>query len=158
MGWASTTQASEIDASSYAQTAMDTRDSYRSGIDLSGGLDAFWFSEYSVVGINAAKVPEMREAIRNAVSNIQSHIDGIEAETNTANAFKSDEIKAAVEKYVLAVKDYAKALTSNLLAFSDKLESVHQAWLTSTQTFASESIDASTTNVSSSATYYTEQL
>ena len=159
MAWASTTVSSGFNAEQYAQTAMDTRDSYRSGADVSlGSIFGTALSEYSVVGINASKVPEMREAIRTAVTNIQNHIDGIEAETNSTNAFRSEEIRVAVEQYVLAVKDYCKALISDLLAFSDKLESVHQSWLQSTQSFASDSIDSSKSNVSSSATYYTEQL
>lgn len=168
MAWASTTVASGFDAEQYAQTAMDSRQASRSGIGSGRGNSNTWWpfdkvdgyqglSEYSVVGINVSKVPDMREAIRSAVANIQNHIDGIEEETNSSNAFRSEEIKTAVEQYVLAVKDYCKALISDLLAFSDKLESVHQAWLQSTQSYASESIDSSKSNVSSSATYYTEQ-
>lgn len=174
--WASTTDASGFDAEQYAQGAMDSRSAARSGSNVStgygttkprwdimglfernGGNTAQSLSGYSVVGINAAKVPEMREAIRTAVSNLQGHIDGIEEHTNSSMAFKSDEVKTAVENYVLSVKEYCKALISDLLAFSDKLETVHQAWLSSTSKYASESIEGSKGSLSDNTTYYTEQ-
>lgn len=180
--WASTTEASGFDAEQYAQGAMDSRSAARSGSNVSTGYgttttrpswDVFgtgWFDQttpggntaqslsgYSVVGINAAKVPDMREAIRTAVSNLQGHIDGIEEHTNSSMAFKSEEVKSAVENYVLSVKEYCKALISDLLAFSDKLETVHQAWLSSTSKYASESIEGSKGSLSDNTTYYTEQ-
>ena len=180
--WASTTEASGFDAEQYATTAMDSRSAARSGSNVStgygttttrpgwdifgtglfdkttpGGQTAQSLSGYSVVGINAAKVPEMREVIRTAVSNLQGHIDGIEEHTNSSMAFKSEEVKAAVENYVLSVKEYCKALISDLLAFSDKLETVHQAWLSSTSKYASESIEGSKGSLSDNTTYYTEQ-
>ena len=179
--WASTTEASGFDAEQYAHGAIDSRSASRSGSSIgnsygttttnpswdvfglfpqttSGGNSAQSISGYSVVGINAAKVPEMRTAIREAVSRLQTHIDGIDEYTNSTMAFKSDEIKTAVENYVLTVKEYCKALISDLLAFSDKLETVHQAWLNSTSKFASDSIEGSKGSLSDNSTYYTEQF
>ncbi len=159
--WEATTQTSSFDASLAAHTAIDTRSSTRSASSASGGYNPGGFlgwgrSEFSIVGIDANKVPEMREQIRSSVQSIQSHLDGIEAQTNSTNAFRSEEIKVAVEKYVESVKEYSKALISDLLAFSDKLQEVREAWEKSTQSFASDSVNSSATGMSDATTYYTE--
>lgn len=83
---------------------------------------------YSVVGINATKVEEMRNAIREYVRAIQAHLDGIDPTTNANGAFKGEEIQNAVRSYVERLKQYSKDLTSQLLAFSDKLKDVADAW------------------------------
>ena len=98
----------------------------------------------------------MREQIRSSIQSIQAHLDGIESQTNSANAFRSEEIKVAVEKYVDSVKEYSKALISDLLAFSDKLQEVREAWEQSTQSFASDSINSSVTGMADATTFYTE--
>lgn len=159
--WEATTQASSFDAQAAARTAMDSRNSTRSSSNASGGynpggLFGWGKSEFSIVGIDANRVPEMREQIRSSVQAIQNHLDGIESQTNSSNAFRSEEIKAAVEKYVDAVKEYSKALISDLLAFSDKLQEVREAWEQSTQNFAADSVNSSVTGMSDSTTYYTE--
>ena len=179
--WASTTQASSFDAEQYATNAMSSRGAARSGSNVSnafgstttrpgwdvlglfekttpGGNTAQSLAGYSVVGINAAKIPEMREAIRTAVSNLQGHIDGIEAHTSSSMAFRSEDVKTAVENYVVSVKEYCKALISDLLAFSDKLQTVHDAWIGSTSTYAADSIEGSKGSLSDNTTYYTEQF
>ena len=169
--WASTTQTSSFDAEQYARNAIESRSSARSGSSVAGnygqksffgfkygGQTAQSLSGYSVVGINAEKIPEMREAIRTAVSALQAHIDGIEAHTNSSMDFKSEDIKVAVEGYVVSVKEYCKALISDLLAFSDKLQTVHDAWLGSTSTFAADSIEGSKGTLADNTTYYTEQF
>lgn len=181
--WASTTQASSFDAEQYATNAMSSRGAARSGSNVSnafgstttrpgwdifntglfdkttpGGNTAQSLSGYSVVGINAAKIPDMREAIRTAVSNLQGHIDGIEAHTSSSMAFRSEDVKTAVENYVVSVKEYCKALISDLLAFSDKLQTVHDAWIGSTSTYAADSIEGSKGSLSDNTTYYTEQF
>ena len=172
--WDATTSNSTFDANIAAQTAMDARSASRSGaainssfgatkggifgIGAKAGQTAQSMGGYSIVGIDANRIPEMRDQIRNSVQAIQSHLDGIEAETNSSNAFRSDDIKNAVQQYVLSVKEYSKALISDLLAFSDKLQDVRNAWEQSTASYASESIGASTTGMKDSATYYTESL
>lgn len=172
--WGSTTVNSTFDANTAARTAMDTRSASRSGasVTMHGATNGLWgtglganpgqssqsMSGLDVVGINATKVPEMREQIRSSVQALQTYLDGIDAETNSAAAFRSDEVKTAVENYVLSVKDYSKALISDLLAFSDKLQSVRDAWEQSTSSFANDSVSTSTSQMKDASTYYTETL
>ena len=158
--WEATTQTSSFDAQAAAHTAMDSRNSTRSASNASSGggffSGLFGGGGFSIVGIDANRVPEMREQIRSSIQSIQAHLDGIESQTNSANAFRSEEIKVAVEKYVDSVKEYSKALISDLLAFSDKLQEVREAWEQSTQSFASDSINSSVTGMADATTFYTE--
>lgn len=172
--WGSTTQNSSFDAQTVAQSTMDARSASRTGADInsgygatSGGLfgigaragqSAQSLSGYSIVGIDANKIPEMRAQIRDSVQALQAHLDGIEAETNSTNAFRSEEIKSAVEQYVLSVKEYSKALISDLLAFSDKLQDVKNAWEQSTSSFATDSVNPATSAMNDATSYYTETL
>ena len=149
--WEATTQATAIDTSAATVATTSAREATRSASSVGGG-------GFSIVGIDANRVPEMREQIRNSVNAIQTHLDGIEAQTNSSNAFRSEEVKQAVENYVNSVKDYCKALISDLLAFSDKLQEVREAWERSTQNFASDSINASNESLAGAATYYKETM
>ncbi len=159
--WEATTQSSTFDAQAAARTAMDTRGSTRSASNAGGGGGFFsglfgGGNSFSIVGIDANRVPEMREQIRTSVQAIQAHLDGIEAQTNSASAFRSEDIKGAIEKYVDSVKEYSKALISDLLAFSDKLQEVREAWEQSTQSFASDSVNASVGGMNDATSFYTE--
>ena len=159
MAWEATTQASEFDASQASETRMGERSATR---DLGSGGGIFGFfsglGQDSVVGINANKIPEMRDAIRNEVNNIQSYLDGIETTASSASAFKSEEITNSVRNYLDKVKAYAQALVSDLLAFSDKLQEVYDAWLLSSQNFASDSVDTSAQqNFAGNTERYVEQ-
>lgn len=174
--WEATTQGSGFDANAAGTSAMATRGAQRSAASVGSGYGyqeatgALWWATpevpgqtaqsmggYSIVGIDATKVEPMREQIRTSVANIQGYLDGIEATANAANAFRSEEIVAAVQRYVDSVKEYSKALVSDLLAFSDKLKDVQEAWEASSQTFASDSINTTATSMSDATTYYTEQ-
>lgn len=169
--WGSTTQSSDFDAVTYATAAMDARSQTRSGANVNssygsknflgfnyGGTTAQSSSGYSIVGIDANKVGDMRNQIKESVTNIQNYLDGIQPEgVMTNNAFKSEEIVAAVKDYIDTVKEYSKALISDLIAFSDKLQDVQDAWQTSTQNYASDSITAAKASMSDATTYYTEQ-
>ena len=162
--WEETTQATAIDTSAATVATTSAREATRSASSVGGGGNSFFANffggggGFSIVGIDANRVPEMREQIRNSVNAIQTHLDGIEAQTNSSNAFRSEEVKQAVENYVNSVKDYCKALISDLLAFSDKLQEVREAWERSTQNFASDSINASNESLAGAATYYKETM
>ena len=151
--WETSVSASSFDAKSFANKAMEQRDAARSKASqwTIGGV-----GNMNVVGINASKVPEMREQIRTSVSNLQSKIDAIGTDLSSDKAYRSSVIKPEVDAYIEAVKTYCKALISDLLAFSDKLKDVQDAWEASTSAIASESINSSTTNMSGYSTYYTE--
>lgn len=171
--WEGTTQGTSIDTQAAATVNMEARNSTRSGAsygdirDFAGPVGQFLYDagsflgiikDYSIVGIDATKVPQMRQQIRDSVTALQTHLDGIEAQANSSNAFRSEEIKTAVENYVDAIKDYCKALISDLLAFSDKLQEVREAWEQSTQNFASDSIGSSRESLAGASEYYQEVM
>lgn len=114
-------------------------------------------SEFSVVGINASKIDSMRDQIRKSVSNLQTKVDQVGQDLTSSSAYRSEAIKPEVDKYIESVKEYCKALISGLLAFSDKLKDVQEAWIASTQSFASEQVSSATSGMSSYTEYYTEQ-
>ncbi len=157
--WEATQTVSEFDAKQAAQAAMDGRAATRTAADGGGILGSlgslFGGGGLDVVGINAAKVPTMREAIRTSVSNLQAKIGEIDANADASGAYKSEEIQQAVVSYVESVKSYCSALISDLLAFSDKLADVENAWKTSSANFAGN-ISSSTSGLSDNSTVYTE--
>lgn len=96
-----------------------------------GDLDTtntVWKSSYSVVGINAAKVPEMRDAIRQYVNNIISSIEAVDPLSGADQAFRSEEVQASIKSYITAINQACANYVSGLLAFSDKLEDVYEAY------------------------------
>lgn len=113
---------------SVVDSFTSARATNRTSSATNGNIFGFNGNNYSVVGINAGKVNQMRDAIRTYVKDIQAHLDGIDATTNSSNAFRGDEIKAAVTSYIEKVKEYSKNLTSYLLTFSDKLKDVADQW------------------------------
>ncbi len=164
--WETQAVTTQIDVNAAANAAMEGRGATRAAAASGGGLGGVVQdigqavgATYSVVGINAAKVPEMREQIRTSVTNIQNHLDSIEAAAESNEAYKSanGEIRDAVVQYVESVKTYCKALVSNLLAFSDKLAEVEQAWQSSTSAMAG-SVSSSTSGLSDNSTFYTETM
>lgn len=110
--------------------------------------------KYSVVGINVNQIDNMREAIRQYVSEIKNHLDGIEPLANADNAYKSEEVQRAVRDYISKVKQYCLNLTSQLLAFSDQLVEVKYAYLSKMSNIASDFNQKSTSF--SEGTAYTE--
>lgn len=177
--WEARTKNSGFDANAAGTGAMSARDAQRSGANVNSSFGyqpgVTWYNPftwgnqgvdgqtaqsmggYSIVGIDATKVDGMRNQIRTSVTAVQNYLDGIDATVDAAAAFRSEEIVTAVQGYVNSVKEYSKALISDLLAFSDKLQDVKEAWEASSQSFASDSIDTNTSSMSDATTYYTEQ-
>ena len=125
------TRASQIETSAAVSNFTSARESSRSGYSGSGLFgNSNISSDYDVVGINATKVPMMRDAIRDYVKHIQEYLEQIGANTSSsqAGAIQSEDVKAAVDKYITAVKEYAQNLVSYILTFSDKLKDVQDAW------------------------------
>lgn len=156
MAWNVESANSTFNASEFTKKTMSDRNSVRSASQVKGlsRMKTGLFG-YSIVGINANQVPAMREAIRNYVQGIQNHLDGFEASADSTMAFKSEAVKASVQKYMQTLKEYCQNLTSQLLAFSDKLKEVEEKWLEATQNMA-QSVDTSTAGFSK-GTQYTEQ-
>ena len=151
MAWNVESSKSSFNASEYVTKTISERDSSRSTKQSISGSR----SSYSIVGINAAQVPHMREAIKNYVESIQNHLNGFNAAAESNMAFKSSLVKTSVETYMVTLKEYCQNLTSQLIAFSDKLSEVYRTWVSATQDMAG------TINMSSSSfnkgTKYTEQ-
>lgn len=83
--------------------------------------------KYSIVGINANAIDDMRFAIRIYVENIESHLNSVQQEAQDTFAFKGQYANSITE-YIQAVVDVCKSLTSQLLAFSDKLVEIKEAY------------------------------
>lgn len=135
---------SVFNASNYVNDQMSAREGYRNGnlgVYIRG--TGTQISNESVVGINVAYVDQMRDAIRNYVEKIKTHLEGIEPLADANNAFKNDEMQRAVQNYIGIVQDYCVNLTSQLLAFSDKLGDVKNAYKSTMESLA-EQIDNNT--------------
>ena len=93
-------------------------------------------SKYSVVGMKISEIPNMRNAIRQYVENINNYLESIDEIGKVGSAFKSKEIQNAIKDYVLTLKTYCINLISQLLAFSDKLADVANAWIIASSNIA----------------------
>lgn len=155
-GWNSSNW-STFDAKVATDTQISDRESGRSAATTAiGGAKTGWFSSYSVVGIQASEIPNMRDAIRNYVNGITTHLDNIEPLATADNAFKNEEVQTAVQTYIAAVKKYCMNLTTQLLAFSDKLQEVYEKYEENMRTMAGN-IGDSTSSLNTGTTY-TEKM
>lgn len=115
-------------------------------------------SGYDIVGINGNQVEPMRQSIRDYVSEVQGLIDTTLSTSadQARNAFRGEEAIAAVNAYIDKIKDYCKNITSTLLAFSDKLADVGNAWKAAQENIAGNV--NSSTGTFSEGTAYTESV
>lgn len=111
-------------------------------------------NKYNLVGINANQIDDMRFAIRVYVENIETHLNQVLDFASDTYAFKG-QYAEAIKEYVQAVCDVVKSLTSQLLAFSDKLVEVKAAYEEKDMNLA-RSINAQTTNTQSGVGRYEE--
>lgn len=120
MDWSTETQTSTFTTNNYVDSAISKRQRTAS----TSGAN----SDFDVVGINASEVPNMRAAIAEYVNRIKQYLTDINEDAEAARAFKGDEIASSVKKYITSEKDYCINLISNLMAFSDRLQDVSDAW------------------------------
>lgn len=156
-----------FDAQNYASSTASARSATRSGSGLVKGSNGFLgigakagniaSSNYSVVGINTKQIPEMRNAIRNYVNDIQEHLAQIKVSTDPSIALKGTGMEQAVKDYIAKVVNYCNALCSNLLAFSDKLAKVEAAWLSSDLNMSS-TVNGASSDLESASQSYQEQF
>lgn len=83
---------------------------------------------YSVVGINANKIPATRAAIQSYVNDVKAVLKDMDTQVETAGAFRGDAVKKAVQEYLVTVKTYCENLVTYLNVFSDKLKDVQDSW------------------------------
>lgn len=158
MGWRTDVQAIAFEASDWIKNGVGNLSSMLKGI--TGGVKASFMSVVSgtsYVGINGQKIVFMRDAIRDYVKAIQTHLDKVVAEASTTNAFKG-EYASAVTEYVKAVEESCKDFATALLQFSDNLDIIAEAYHAKDSELAS-SIKSSAKEAESSgnAAAYTEQ-
>lgn len=151
MAWTNASSSSTFNASSASASIMEGRGArdLTAGSGLFDGISMAFGgsasrSDYSIIGIKASQVEPMRAAIRTYVANIQSYLEDaiMNAEANMDTAFRGSALQDEVKTYLKKVKDYCNNLTSTLLAFSDKLADVSNAWLAATQAMSSNVSDA----------------
>lgn len=80
----------------------------------------------SVLGINANKIPTMKETISNYILGINNVLDDLQSISNK-NSF-TGEYAECVDNYVLTVNKVCKYFTNNLLKFADKLDQIKLAY------------------------------
>ncbi len=160
MAWETETTTSSFNAGSYTTNQIAAREglrsgatgSYNGGVTWLGGIGA---QEYSIVGMDITKVGATRAAISDYVAKIENHLNSIDALADASNAYRSEEVQAAVKSYIEKVKEYCINLCSQLRAFSDKLQDASAAWESGTANIASTV--QSNTGSFDAGTRYTEQ-
>ena len=110
--------------------------------------------KYSILGINANAIDDMRFAIRVYVENVEEHLNFVRQDAMDTQAFKGQYAQSIIE-YVNAVCDVVRSLTSQLLAFSDKLVEIKEIYQEKDITLT-QSIGSVATNVSSGMNNYSE--
>lgn len=154
---------SGFDAQTYVSQVSQSRNQNREGFyrkDYHGGSvkpNQAYTSSYDVVGISTKQIPEMRQAIRNYVDNVNQYLSGVQSELDPTIALKGTGMEAAVTDYIASVVKYCQGICSNLLAFSDKLAKVEEAWRSSDANM-SNTINGATTGVNSAGQFYQEQF
>ena len=76
-----------------------------------------------LVGISVQNIPDMKDAVRQAVQNLDNKLNEFRAAGQPAQAF-SGQYRDAIIKYIDAVKEATQVLTSQLLVFNDRLDQV----------------------------------
>lgn len=128
----------------------DQRDS--SKIDGPDGGD---MGGLKVIGIDASKIGNMKEAIRVMCDTITRKINELETEVDSNQAYKAPGLDTALKLYLENVARYCNNLTSSLKAFNDKLSDVQDQWAALTSS-AKDKVDSNAGQFASGS-QYTEQ-
>lgn len=129
MTWKTDVQKVIFDASQGVKAISSNLSNYfESLLDSAGNAVGTLLRGSSVIGINANEIPNMRAAIREYVNALEAHLEKVKTDADTAGAFKG-EYADAVKVYVAAIAEACKCVTSQLLAFSDQLKEVSDAYL-----------------------------
>lgn len=116
-------------------------------------ISSYFNNGYTVVGINAEKIPAMKTAIEGYVTTINNEL----AKLNNYNpevAFKGSEIVPALKEYIEAVKELCGNIVSHMLAFRDQLDVIYTAYTTRDANTAS-SLRTEATNAREAQQAYT---
>ena len=121
------------------------------GAQISASFDG------DVVGINAAKIPDVINAIEEYIGRVDAKLKDLKenANTSTVNAMQG-EYAAATKLYVQTSADVCYRIITQLRYFEDKLIAVGEAYTQKDQNMAS-TIQTSTTEMNSQWTEYQRQ-
>jgi len=128
MTWKTEVQKVLFDASQDVKTKVSMLSSFFESQINQNAAEVFSFMNgSSVIGINVHEIPNMRNAIRIYVQDLERHLDEVATNADTSPAFKG-EYAAAITSYVTAITHACKSVTTQLLAFSDQLKQVSDAY------------------------------
>lgn len=120
-GWGQNVVNSNFNADTYMAKADNMR-----GVTKKQTSSAY--NNYKVVGINANKISDMIKEMENYISNVNKEINKMKTSANSNQAFKGDELKKALNAYLIKVENYLKNVVTQIRAFEDKLIDVRDAW------------------------------
>ena len=89
------------------------------------------------VGLNYQHVPQIREAIRAYVKDVQAAADEFNDSAEAERAVKG-EVVAATKSYVKAIKEVLDAYITGLLVYSDKMQEYYEAYAKSDTTLSED--------------------
>lgn len=151
---ASYTSTQAGDLRGYKQTVTTSGYTPYSSINAGRTFTSTNASGYDIIGIKAGKIENMRTEIQNYVNRVQNKLNDC-LETNDkelSKAIRGSALESAVNAYINKVKLYCQNVTSDLLAFSDKLADVGNQWIAATSKMAGD-IGTGTTNYAAGSTY-----
>jgi len=124
------------------------------GAVVGSALGATQITGYDVVGIVGGEVENMRGAVRDYVSTIQTVVkEAITAAEEALNsAIRGADAQREVLAYLAKVKLYIDNLVTQLLSFSDKIADVGNAWIAAQEKIGSN-VKTATGNFSEGSTY-----
>ncbi|MFI3260578.1 MAG: hypothetical protein R3Y13_02575 [bacterium] len=104
-----------------------------------------------LIGLSASGIGEIKVAINNYIEEVSGALEKFIAEVDVKTAFAGTSIVAALDEYLLSVKNYINGLVLQLKEFDTKLANVLCAWEVSDKATASQ-IDASSSVVQGATT------
>ena len=145
-------------ASDYVRGAVDWLKGARSGVQgWAGSMYQTASNGSTFIGLNYSEVPNIRQAIRTYVDNIQKVADGLNTEANAEIAVHG-EITNATKSYMMAIKEVVDSYVSTLLAYSDKMQEYYETYKASdTQLSSDVSSEAKSLQSSAASSTYTEK-
>ena len=153
----------QTELQSVKQSIMNTIGNGRRAIDdlFTGTVEkkvaevqSFFQNGTTVVGINVNQIEPMKQAIRDYVKAIEDELAKLE-NYDPEVAFKGTGIVPALKEYIVSIEKTCQAITSNLLAFNDKLTEVQKAYQAKDDA-AKSMINSTAQSTSSAYTRYNE--
>lgn len=137
--WNTGTEASSFVIGNQLKDVIDQYGSQDRGISGLVGEDTnFGGVTDSVVGINAAQIPQIQDKLIAYINKVNSVYEKLNTDITTHSAIYNDELGAEVRAYLVKYKEYLQNLTTYLKLFNDKLTAVHNDYLSHEQRMKSD--------------------